>query len=77
LLAGELIVTAGAVPRLTVIDALSELPVESEQATVMVLAPVARLTAAGLVAELPFTVQAIGATPPVVVQPTELVAAVV
>ncbi len=41
------------------------------------MAPVTRLTVAGLVAALPFTVQVIGATPPDVVQATEVVAAVV
>jgi hypothetical protein len=72
---GAVIVTTGAVPRVTVTDLLSE-PNELEQATVMVFAPVARLTVAGLVAAAPLTVQVIGAVP-VVVQVTEAVAAVV
>jgi len=73
--AGAVIVTTGAVPRVTVTDLLSE-PNELVQATVMVFAPVARLTVAGLVAAAPLTVQEIGAVP-VVVHVTEVVAAVV
>jgi hypothetical protein len=75
--AGELIVVTGASPRVTVTDLLSELLEESVQATVMVFAPGARLTVAGLVAALPFTVQVIGAAPPDVVHVTEVVVAVV
>jgi len=50
--------------------------VASVQATVMVFAPIARFTFAGLVAAAPFTVQEIGAVP-VAVHATEVVAAVV
>jgi len=75
--AGELIVVVGAVPTFTTTDLLSELPVESEQATVMVFGPAARLTVAGLVAALPFTVQVIGGAPPAVVHATEVDDAVV
>jgi hypothetical protein len=71
------IVTTGAVPWLTVIDFVSDALVESAHDTVMTFAPGFRLTVAGLVADAPFTVHPIGATPPVVVHETEVVAAVV
>jgi len=73
--AGAVIVTTGAVPRLTVMTWLFE-PNALEQATVMVFAPTARFTVAGLVAAAPLTVQVIGVLP-VVVHATEVVAAVV
>jgi hypothetical protein len=74
---GAVIVTTGAVPWLTVTDFVSDAEVESPHETVMTFAPGERLTVAGLVAEAPLTVQLIGATPPVVVHVTEVVAAVV
>src|SRR5436190_16255198 len=77
LLAGPVIVTTGAVPRLITIDLLSVPLAASEHATVTVFAPTARLTVAGLVAAFPFTVQVTGATPPDVVHETEAVVAVV
>jgi hypothetical protein len=76
-LGGEMIRPEGAMPRLTTTDFVSELLDASEQATVMVFAPCARLTVVGLVAAFPFTVQVTGATPPEVVHVTEVVAAVV
>jgi len=73
--AGAVIVTTGGVPRLTVMTWLFE-PNALVQVTVMVFAPSARLTVAGLVAAAPLTVQLIGVLP-VVVHATEVVAAVV
>jgi 1-aminocyclopropane-1-carboxylate deaminase/D-cysteine desulfhydrase-like pyridoxal-dependent ACC family enzyme len=55
LLAGAVIVTTGAVPRLIVIDLVS-VPNALVATTVTVFAPVARLTVAGLDAADPFTV---------------------
>jgi len=72
---GAVIVTAGAVPRLTVTDFVSE-PYELVQTTVMVFAPLLRLTDVGLVAAEPLTVQLTGEVP-VDVQATDVVAAVV
>jgi hypothetical protein len=57
------IVTVGAVPRLTVTVAGVPVPKALVQITVMVFAPRLSGTVAGLVAELPFSVQAIGAVP--------------
>jgi hypothetical protein len=73
--AGAVIVTTGTTPRVTVMTWLFE-PNWLEQATVMVFAPTARLTVAGLVAAAPLTVQVIGVLP-VVVHVTAVVAAVV
>ncbi len=75
LLAGAVIVRTGAVPRLTVMTLVFE-PNTLEQTTVMVFAPTARLTVAGLVATAPLTVQEI-VPEPVALNDTEVDVAVV
>lgn len=66
--AGDVIVTTGAVPRLTVIAWLSE-PNALVQATVIAFAPVASATelVVGVVDDAPFTVQVVPAG--IVVEP--------
>jgi len=76
-LAGAVMVTTGATTtalRVTETDLVSE-PAELVQTTVMVFAPSARLTVAGLVAAAPLTVQVL--VEPVVVHVTEVDVAVV
>jgi hypothetical protein len=61
-LVGDVIVTPGAVPRLTVTTLVFD-PYALEQVTVIVFAPVTSVTLAGLVAALPLTVHETGAVP--------------